>query len=93
MQSPQHSEYNEEDAFCLALSYVEDPTDIPCPNCGPDTIEVVCFLEAEPLVERGEIVVCAPEGDYTVVLYCHGCAHAAALDFTNVSIEEGGLSL
>src|SRR5690606_39267794 len=51
------------------------------PHCGPDTIEVVCFLAARSM-ERGAAVPTSPEGNYTVILYCHSCGRAAALDLS-----------
>ncbi|MFW6079837.1 MAG: hypothetical protein ACODAE_09455 [Gemmatimonadota bacterium] len=74
-------EFDLQDGLSLALSYLEDPSDVPCPHCGPGTIEVVCFLDA-PSVETGNAIPTDPEGDYTVVLYCHSCGRAAALDLT-----------
>jgi hypothetical protein len=74
-------EYDMEEGLALALSYLEDPSSVPCPRCGPDTIEVVCFLEARSM-EEGNVVPASPEDDYTVVLYCHGCSRAAALDLS-----------
>ena len=78
-QGPQ--EFDLQDGLALALSYLADPSDVPCPHCGPGTIEVVCFLDA-PSVETGNAVPTEPEDDYTVVLYCHSCGRAAALDLT-----------
>ena len=49
-------------------------------------IEVVCYLDARNM-EKGRVVPTSPEDDYTVVLYCHGCGRAAALD---LSREEQG---
>ncbi|HEX7051400.1 MAG TPA: hypothetical protein VF188_14430 [Longimicrobiales bacterium] len=79
-------EFDAQDGLSLALSYLEDPSNIPCPHCGPDTIEVVAFLDARSM-ERGAAIPTKPEGDYTVVLYCHNCGRAAALD---LSRGEGG---
>ena len=74
-------EYDMEEGLALALSYLEDHSSVPCPRCGPDTMEVVCFLEARSM-EEGNVVPASPEDDYTVVLYCHGCSRAAALDLS-----------
>jgi hypothetical protein len=74
-------EYDMEEGLALALSYLEDPSSVPCPKCGPDTMEVVCFLEARSM-EHGNVVHAPPEDDYTVVLYCHACSRAAALDLS-----------
>ncbi len=74
-------EFDMQDGLSLALSYLEDPSNVPCPHCGPGTIEVVAFLDA-PSMERGTAVPTKPDGDYTVVLYCHSCGRAAALDLS-----------
>lgn len=79
------SEFDMQDGLSLALSYLEDPSSVPCPRCGPDTIEIVAFLDAKGM-ERGAAIHTRPEGDYTVVLYCHQCGRAAALD---LSRDEG----
>ncbi|MBI4544362.1 MAG: hypothetical protein HY703_04120 [Gemmatimonadetes bacterium] len=75
------SPFDVKDGLALALAYLEDPSDVPCPRCGPNVVEVVCFLDA-PGMERGDVVRSAPEGDYTVILYCHSCGRAAALDLS-----------
>ena len=79
-------ELNMEEGLSLALAYLEDPSDVPCPQCGPEKMEVICYLDARSM-ERGAVVPTSPEDDYTVVLYCHGCGRAAALD---LSREEQG---
>lgn len=78
-------EFDMQDGLALALAYLEDPSNVPCPHCGPNTIEVVAFLDARSM-ERGTAIPTRPEGDYTVVLYCHTCGRAAALD---LSRDEG----
>ena len=80
------AEFDMEEGLALALSYLEDPSDVPCPKCGQDKIEVVCYLDARNM-EKGRVVPTSPDDDYTVVLYCHGCGRAAALD---LSREEQG---
>lgn len=75
------AEFDMEEGLALALSYLEDPSDVPCPRCGPGKIEVVCYLDARS-IEKGVITPTPPEHDYTVVLYCHACARAAALDLS-----------
>lgn len=74
-------EYDMEEGLALAVSYLEDPSAVPCPRCGPGTMEVVCYLDARSM-EQGNVVPAAPRDDYTVVLYCHGCGRAAALDLS-----------
>jgi hypothetical protein len=75
------AEFDMEEGLALALSYLEDPSDVPCPRCGPDQIEVVCYLDARS-IEKGVVIPTKPDHDYTVVLYCHGCSRAAALDLS-----------
>ncbi len=75
------AEFGIADGMELALSYLEDPGDIACPICGPGSVEVMAYLESGHM-RSGILAPAAPEGDYTVVLYCHGCARAAALDFS-----------
>ncbi len=82
-------EFDMQDGLALALSYLEDPSNVPCPHCGPNTIEVVAFLDA-PSMEQGTAVPTKPEGNYTVVLYCHSCGRAAALDLSRDEGAEGG---
>lgn len=74
-------EFNMEEGLSLALAYLEDPSNVPCPQCGPGRMEVICYLDARSM-ERGAVVPTSPEEDYTVVLYCHGCSRAAALDLS-----------
>lgn len=81
-------EFDMEEGLSLALSYLEDPSDVTCPRCGAGTIEVVCYLDARSM-ETGSVVPTSPDEDYTVVLYCHGCGRAAALDLSRDEQEEG----
>jgi DNA-binding transcriptional LysR family regulator len=81
------TEFDAEEGLSLALSYLEDPADVSCPRCGQDHIEVVCYLDARSM-EKGAVVPKAPDEDYTVVLYCHGCGRAAALDFSRDEQQE-----
>ena len=74
-------EYNNTEGLELALSYLDDPSDVPCPQCGPGTMEVVAYLDAGG-IEDGVVRTADPDGDYTVVLYCHQCSRAAALDLS-----------
>jgi len=74
-------EFDMSEGLALAVSYLEDPSDVPCPTCGPGQMEVVCYLDAHA-IESGDVTPAAPEGDYTVVLYCHKCGRAAALDLS-----------
>jgi hypothetical protein len=81
------NEYAADEGLSLALSYLEDPSAVACPRCGPDRMEVVCYLDARSM-EQGSVVPTSPEEDYTVVLYCHGCGRAAALDFSRDEQQE-----
>lgn len=82
-------EFSTEEGMSLALSYLDDPSDVECPTCGPGRMEVVCFLDASSIGD-GSVVPKLPEGDYTVVLYCHQCGRAAALDLSRDSGGEKG---
>ena len=81
-------EYDTTEGMSLALSYLENPASVPCPRCGPDTIEVVCYLDARSM-EQGDVIPAAPDDDYTVVLYCHECGRAAALDLSRDAEDDG----
>lgn len=81
------SEYSSAEGLALALNYLSDPADVPCPTCGPGTIEVVAYLDAGG-IEEGVVRASSPEGDYTVVLYCHDCKRAAALDLSPDNVPE-----
>lgn len=78
-------EFDTAEGLTLALSYLEDPSNVPCPRCGPDMVEMVCYLDARGM-EKGKIVPIAPDDDYTVVLYCRSCERAIAID---LSREDG----
>jgi hypothetical protein len=80
-------EFDTGEGLSLAVSYLENPSAIPCPRCGPGTIEVVAYLEAAALRE-GRKVYSPPEGEYVVVLVCHVCEQGAALTFRSTE-EEG----
>lgn len=81
-------EYSSAEGLALALSYLDDPSDVPCPQCGPGTMEVVAYLDAGG-IEDGVVRAADPEGDYTVVLYCHECSRAAALDLSPEGFADG----
>lgn len=85
-------EYSNAEGLALALSYLDDPSDVACPECGPGTMEVVAYLDAGG-IETGVVRAANPEGDYTVVLFCHKCSRAAALDLSpenQMDRYEGG---
>lgn len=80
-------EFNNAEGLSLALNYLSDPASVPCPRCGPGTIEVVAYLDAGGIA-KGVVRASPPEGDYTVVLYCHDCKRAAALDLSPDAVPE-----
>ena len=47
----------------------------------------LAYLDAGAL-EKGSGVLSSPDGDYTVVLYCHKCGRAAALDLSRDELFE-----
>lgn len=81
------AEFNNAEGLSLALNYLSDPANVPCPTCGPGTIEVVAYLDADGIAD-GVVRASSPEGAYTVVLYCHECKRAAALDLSPDSVPE-----
>ncbi len=74
-------EYTNAEGLSLALNYLHDPSDVPCPTCGPGTMEVIAYLDVDG-IQDGVVRAAEPDGDYTVVLYCHDCKRAAALDLS-----------
>ena len=66
------------DGLALTLAYLEDPSSVPCPTCGSETVEVIDFVDPASIGNRPPVRV-SPEGDYAVILYCHGCERAAAI--------------
>ncbi len=80
-------EFDMAEGLALAISYLEDPSDVPCPTCGPGQVEVVCYLDSRS-VATGDVTPRAPDGDYAVVLYCHKCGRAAALDLSRGESAE-----
>lgn len=82
------AEFDNVEGLALALNYLEDPADIPCPACGPGTIEVVAYLDAQGIAD-GVVRPADPDGAYTVVLYCHECRRAAALDLSTDGPVDG----
>jgi hypothetical protein len=74
-------EFDMSEGLALAIAYLEDPSDVPCPTCGREQMEVVCYLDVHSM-EEGDVTPTSPDGDYKVVLYCHKCGRAAALDLS-----------
>jgi len=75
----EYNEFNHEQGLYLAISYVEDPSSVSCPVCGPGFIEVVSFLDPD-YISEGRAVPKSPDDNYIVVLYCHKCNKSTALD-------------
>jgi hypothetical protein len=86
MSQQDRPEFSSAEGLALALNYLNDPSSVPCPTCGPGTMEVVAYLDVVGMRE-GVVRASEPEGAYTVVLYCHECSRAGALD---LSPEAGG---
>jgi hypothetical protein len=85
MEQPEREklpEYSTSEGMQLALAYLSDPSDVACPHCGPGTMEVVAYLEPDRL-HTGGVAGCAPDSEYTVVLYCHNCHRGAALELSH----------
>jgi hypothetical protein len=78
--------YSPEEISALSRHYINDPSNVPCPKCGPRTIEVVCFLDTEAM-QRGAAIQVSPDRTYTVMLYCHCCGRSAALDLCRAQSE------
>jgi hypothetical protein len=83
------AEFSNTEGLALALSYMHDPASVPCPCCGPGMIEVVAYLDADRM-EEGVMRTAAPEGEYTVVLFCHACRRAGALNLR--PDDRGGIA-
>lgn len=91
MSEQNKPEYTSAEGLALVLNYLNDPSDVPCPTCGPGTMEVVAYLDVDG-IQEGVVRSSDPEGDYTVVLYCHECSRAAALDLSRDAQGGGGES-
>jgi predicted RNA-binding Zn-ribbon protein involved in translation (DUF1610 family) len=70
--------FSDPEALQLLMAYRKDPSNIPCPNCGPETIEVLAFIEPE-IDSDGFASITDPEGDYAAALYCHSCEKAIGI--------------
>jgi hypothetical protein len=67
--------FGDAEALELLLAYRRDPSNVPCPTCGPETIEVLAFIEPE-IDSNGFASVTDPAGQYAAALYCHKCHRA-----------------
>ncbi|MDR0787178.1 MAG: hypothetical protein LBG44_04870 [Gemmatimonadota bacterium] len=70
--------FSDTEALQLLMAYRKDPSDVPCPTCGPEMIEVLAFIEPE-IDPDGFASVTDPEGDYAAALYCHHCERAIGI--------------
>ena len=70
--------FTDAEALELLMAYRKDPSNVPCPRCGPDTIEVLAFNEPE-IDSNGFAWVTDPEGEYAAALYCHTCKRAIGI--------------
>jgi hypothetical protein len=70
--------FSDGEAMMMLGYYRADPSNVPCPKCGPETIEVLAFIE--PVIDdQGFANVKDPEGDYAAALYCHKCKRAVGI--------------
>ena len=70
--------FTDAEALELLLAYRRNPADVPCPRCGPNTVEVLAFIEPE-VDPGGFATVTDPEGEYAVAVYCHSCERAIGI--------------
>jgi hypothetical protein len=70
--------FTDAEALELLMAYRKDPSDVPCPLCGPGNIEVLAFIEPE-IDPNGFASVTNPEGEYAAALYCHKCFRAVGI--------------
>jgi len=70
--------FSDSEALTLLLAYRKDPSNVPCPRCGLEHVEVLGFIE--PDVDPGGFArATEPEGEYAVALYCHQCERAVGI--------------
>lgn len=70
--------FSDAEALELLMAYRKDPSNVPCPLCGPDQVEVLAFIEPE-IDPNGFASVTEPEGEYAAALYCHSCSRAVGI--------------
>lgn len=70
--------FSDAESLELLLAYRRDPSNVPCPSCGPENIEVLAFIEPE-IDASGFASVTDPEGEYAAALYCHSCKRAVGI--------------
>ena len=79
--------FSDAEALELLMAYRKDPSNVPCPMCGPGNIEVLAFIEPQ-IDPNGFASVTDPEGEYAAALYCHTCFRAVGI-LAGVGREEG----
>lgn len=72
-------EFGEDETECLSIEYEEDPGDVRCPNCGPETVEIVGFIDTYFFLNRNQFLYISPDASYSVIVYCHRCKHWGVL--------------
>jgi hypothetical protein len=70
--------FGDAEALELLMAYRKDPSDVPCPTCGPEVIEVLAFIEPE-IDPNGFASMTEPDGEYAAALYCHRCQRAIGI--------------
>lgn len=74
--------FTDGEALEMLMAYRKCPGDVPCPLCtrthGPDTIEVLSFIDPE-IDPNGYATVVWPEGSYAAALFCHKCQRAIGI--------------
>jgi hypothetical protein len=70
--------FTDAEALDLLMAYRKCPGDLPCPKCGPGTVEVLSFIYPE-IDASGYADVAQPEGEYAAAVYCWKCERAIGL--------------
>jgi hypothetical protein len=70
--------FSDAEALELLMAYRKDPSNMSCPQCGPERIEVLAFIEPE-IDPHGFASMTDPEGEYAAALYCHECERAIGI--------------
>ena len=71
--------FSDTEALEMLRAYRRDPTNVPCPRCGPDLVEVLGFIRPDGVGEDGTAELVEPEGAYAAALFCHQCRHAIGI--------------
>lgn len=70
--------FSDAEALEMLFQYRKCPGNLTCPLCGPETVEVLSFIE--PAIDpSGFATVTWPEGEYAAAVFCHGCKRAVGL--------------